>query len=130
MTSLSVFDDIRTVLLITLAVLVVVVAFRRFRQYVQLKHAPVPQHVELRALEVMYHPPRLRVQLSMPFPTEILPAMLNQAHLPLLVWPAVQAAKGELVLELPLPLEGEGSFFFEIATSTQRTERRFIVRHA
>ena len=38
--------------------------------------------------------------------------------------------KGEQVLELPLEAGTEGIFFFEIATATQRTERRFIVRQA
>lgn len=123
-------EDIRTTLLITLSVLVVVVAYRRFKQYVKLRHAPVPQHVELVALEVGYHPPLLRAQVSMPAAGEIFPAMLSPVHAPLRSWPAMQVGKGEHVLELPLAEDVDGPYFFEIATATQRTERKFTVRRA
>lgn len=123
-------EDIRTFLLISLSILVVVAAYKRFKQYVQLHHAPVPQHVELAALEVMYHPSLLRVELAMPASGEVFPAMLSGHHAPLHAWPAMQLSKGTHVLELPLDGELEGHYFFEIATGTQRTERRFTVRPA
>ncbi|MBZ0206029.1 MAG: hypothetical protein K8H89_06865 [Flavobacteriales bacterium] len=123
-------EDFRTTLIITLSILVVVILVRRFKRYIHLHHMPVPQQVKLEEVEVMYHPPLLRVQVSMPQPEEVFPAMLSEAHAPLLAWPAVVMEKGVQVLELPLPAEAEGCYFFEIATSTQRTERRFMVRQA
>lgn len=122
--------DFRTALLITLVILLVVIAVRRFKQYVKLHHSPVPQQVELVAVEVTYHPLMLRVQMTMPRPEEVFPAMLSHVHGPVHKWPAVQVAQGDHVLELPLADQAEGTYFFEIATSTQRTERRFTVRQA
>jgi len=123
-------DTLRTTLIITLSILVVVILVRRYKRHIHLHHMPVPQQVKLVAVEVMYHPPMLRVQVSMPQPEEVFPAMLSEAHAPLLKWPAVVVEKGVQVLELPLQADAEGCFFFEIATSTQRTERRFMVRRA
>ncbi len=123
-------EEIRTFLLISLSILVVVVAYKRFRQYVQLHHAPIPQHVELVKLEVMYHPHLLRVELSIPVPGEVFPAMLSHRHALLHSWPAVQMAMGDHVLELPLEGELDGHYYFQIATGTQRTERRFTVRRS
>ena len=121
-------EDFRLALLITLALLVGIILFRRFKRYIRIHHMPIPQHVELLHVEVMYHPSILRVQVNMPRPEEVFPAMLTQGHAPLRSWPAVRMEKGGHVLELPLEMDTEGIFFFEIATSTQRTERRFTVR--
>ena len=123
-------DDLRTVLLITLPILVVGAAYRWFKQHVRLHHTPVPKHVELVALEVMYHPAKLRVELSMPGAGEVFPAMFSHRHATLHAWPPMQMAPGDHVLELPLEGELDGPYFFEIATGTQRTERRFTVRKA
>lgn len=123
-------ENIRTTLIVTLSILVVIMAVRRFKRYIKMHHMPVPQHVELVAVEVMYHPPKLRVQVTMPAAEEVFPAMLSQEHAPLSSWPAVQVAKGDHVFELPLQADAEGIYFFEIATSSQRTERRFIVHQA
>ena len=121
-------EDFRFALLVTLTVLVLFLLFRRFKRYYRIHHMPVPQHVELKHVEVMYHPSILRVQVNMPRPEEVFPAMLTQSHAPLRSWPAVRMEQGDHVLELPLEANTEGIFFFEIATATQRTERRFTVR--
>lgn len=121
-------EDFRLALLITLALLVGIILIRRFKNYIRIHHMPIPQHVELLHVEVMYHPSILRVQVNMPRPEEVFPAMLTQGHAPLRSWPAVRMEKGDHVLELPLEAEAEGIYFFEIATATQRTERRFTVR--
>ena len=95
-------EDFRIALLITLAILVTVILVRRFKHYIRVHHMPVPQHVELQHVEVMYHPSMLRVQVNMPRPEEVFPAMLTHAHAPLRSWPAVHMEKGDHVLELPL----------------------------
>lgn len=123
-------EDLRTVLLITLSILVVAVAYRRFKQYVMLHHGPAPRHLELLAVEVMYHPARLRVHVSMPAQGTLAAAMLSQAHQPLLAWPDADVAQGEHVLELPLGEDLEGPYFLHLSSATQRMERRFIVRRA
>ncbi len=121
-------DELRTTLLITLAILVVVIAFRRYRRYILLKHLPVAQHVRLESIEVAYHPERLRVQLELPVGTEVFTAMLGSDHVLLKKWPAMHMPKGTQLLELPLEAGQQGVFFLEVATGTQRTERRFTVR--
>ena len=123
-------DALRTVLLITLPILVLAAAYRWFKQYVRLHHTPVPKHVELVAIEVMYHPAKLRVEFSLPGAGEVFPAMLSSRHARLHDWPPMQVAQGDHVLELPLDGELDGHYFFEIATGTQRTERRFTFRKA
>lgn len=121
-------ENIRTTLIITLSILVVVLAVRRFRQYVKRHHTPVPQQMELLAIEVAYHPMMLRVQVSVPQDEELLLMMLSEVHAPHSSWPSVRLAKGAHVLELPLNEDADGIYFFELASPTQRTERRFIVR--
>lgn len=123
-------ENIRTTLIITLSILVVVLAARRFRQYVKRHHTPVPQQMELLAIEVAYHPMILRVQVSVPMEEELVLAMLSDTHAPHAAWPTVRLTKGEHVLELPLHEDADGTYFFELASRTQRTERRFIVRKA
>lgn len=121
-------EQIRTTLIVTLSILVLLLAARRFRQYVKRYHSPVPQQMELLAIEVTYHPLVLRVQVSVPREEELLLAMLSDVHAPHSSWPSVRLAKGDHVLELPLSEEADGTYFFELASHTQRTERRFIVR--
>ena len=123
-------ENIRTTLIIPLSILVVVLAVRRYRQYVKRHHTPVPQQMELLAIEVTYHPLVLRVQVSVPREEEFLLALLSDVHAPHSSWPSVRLAKGDHVLELPLSEDADGTYFFELASRTQRTERRFIVRKA
>jgi hypothetical protein len=124
------FDNLRTTLLITLSILVVVILARRYKQYVQRKHGPAPRHFELVAVEVMYHPVQLRVQVSMPAAGEIAPALLSEHHAPVHAWDPVRVQQGEQVLELPLAESADGVFYLELVSATQRMERRFIVRRA
>lgn len=121
-------ESLRTALLITLAILVAVILYRRIKRYYRVHHMPIPRHMDLLAVEVMYHPPVLRVHIAMPAPGEVFPAMLSDAHAPLAKWPSEALGQGTHVLELPLQEGVEGHFFFEIATATQRTERKFTVR--
>ena len=123
-------ENIRTTLIISLSILVVVLAVRRYLQYVKLHHTPVPQQMELVSIEVGYHPLLLRVQVSVPRDEELFLAMLTDAHAQHSSWPSVRLAKGDHVLELPLKAEADGIYFFQLASPTQRTERRFIVRNA
>lgn len=123
-------DDLRTALLISLSILLVAVLYKRFRRAVMLRDLPAPMHAELVRVEVMYHPSRLRVHLSVPMEQEIHPAMLSEAHTPLHRWPSRRVARGEHVLELDLAGHGDGLYFFELSTATQRTERRFKLQLA
>lgn len=121
-------ESIRTALLITLSILVVVIVVRRFRQYVRIHLHPVPQQVHLRAVEVMYHPLRLRIALHLPAAEAVSPALLGQDHSLLRTWPAKHLQAGDHALELPMEEVPEGHYSIELATGTQRTERRFTVR--
>ncbi|HMN06212.1 MAG TPA: hypothetical protein PKD45_10830 [Flavobacteriales bacterium] len=121
-------ESFRTALLITLSILVVVILVRRFKQYIRLHHLPVPQHVKVLDVQVLYHPARVRVAMDLPEVAQVHPAMLNAHHAPLKQWTSVQMEKGNHVLELQLDHGLEGVFYLEIATDTQRTVRRFTVR--
>lgn len=121
-------ESLRTALLITLSILVVVILVRRIKQYMRQHHLPVPQHVKLLEVQVAYHPKRLHLSVKLPAETEVHVAMMSLDHALLKKWPSVQVPQGEQVLELPLDADQEGVFFLEVATDTQRTERRFIVR--
>jgi hypothetical protein len=122
-------DTLRTTLLISLSVLVLVIAYRRFRQYVQQHHSPVPRHAELLQVEVAYHPVRVRVVVRLPAEEEVFPAVLGADHARYAQWPAMRLAAGSHELEFPLPPGADGVLHFELGSSTQRTERRFIVRN-
>ena len=89
---------------------------------------PTPIHAELVSVEVMYHPLMLRVEVSMPKKEELFPAMLTDAHQPLHNWPVLAVEQGSHTLELPLGPTVSGTYYLELATASQRTERRFIVR--
>ena len=58
------------------------------------------------------------------------PALLAANHERLHAWPAQRLGPGEHVLELTLESGLAGTYVFEVATNTQRTERRFMVRPA
>jgi len=122
------FLKLRLTLLITLSILFLVLLYRRLKERVVARELPAPQHAQLIALEVMYHPARLRVELTVPSDQEIFPAMLSPVHDPLHTWPTEQFAKGRHVMVLPLNGRGDGEYFFELGTSSQRTVRKFNVR--
>ncbi len=118
-------NSIRTALIITLSIAVVVLLWRRFRRSVMARDMPAVLHAELVALEVMYHPPRLHVLLSVPEVQDIHMTLLDGAHQQVHHWEAVHVGKGHHTLEYILPTLRDGSFHLEIRTSTQRTERQF-----
>lgn len=77
------FDTLRTTLLITLAILVVAVAIRRYKQYIREQHTPVPRHAELLNVEVVYHPLRVHVLVRLPREEEVFPAVLGGRPFPI-----------------------------------------------
>lgn len=123
-------ETFRTALLITLCLLVLIILYKRFKRYWYKHQMPVPRHLELQTLEVAYHPAMLRVALSVPAEVELYPALLAANHERLHAWPAQRLGPGEHVLELTLESGLAGTYVFEVATNTQRTERRFMVRPA
>lgn len=124
-------ESLRTALLITLAILVVVILVRRVKQYMRQHHLPIPQQVKLVEMQVEYHPLRLRVVVKVPVAgTGVQFAVLSQERARLKQWPSTEVPQGEQVVELPLEAGQPGVFFLEVATDTQRTERRFTVRQA
>lgn len=116
---------LRTALLITLTILLVVVAFRRFRQYVLRKHVPAPLHAELIALEVMYHPGRVRVVVDVPQAEDLQVQLLNSSHEPVHQWGERSLQKGRHEMELALPSLPDGRYHFDLRSATQRTVRGF-----
>lgn len=120
--------DIRLTLLISLTILVLVLLYKWFKRRVMMHDLPTPVHAELVSVEVMYHPSVLRVEVVMPRKEELFPAMLSSVHAPLRHWDTVVVDQGRHVLELPLDAHGAGTYYFELATTGQRTERRFTLR--
>jgi hypothetical protein len=123
-------DTLRLSLLLSLSLLFIFMLARRFKQQTVAKESPVPLHAELLSLQVMYHPERLRVELRMPRSEVIVPTMLGNDHRPEQVWPTFDLAAGDHVLGLPLTDRAEGDHFLELATSTQRTVRKFSLKRA
>ena len=78
----------------------------------------------------MYHPPTLRVEVAMPRKEELSTTMFSDGHAPLHRWPAMLVEEGRTVMELPLPPDVGGTYYLELATADQRTERRFTIRTA
>ena len=116
---------LRTALLITLSLLLLVVLFQRFRRKVRDEGLPSPLHAELRTLEVAYHPARLLVLVHLPKGQELRTTLTDEHHRSLHTWPEQSAAAGDLHLERALPALKEGVYHFELSTATQRTVRRF-----
>ncbi|MFZ1695077.1 MAG: hypothetical protein WAT74_17920 [Flavobacteriales bacterium] len=116
---------LRTALLITLSILLVVVLLQRFRRKVMATDLPAPQHAELRSLEVAYHPERLFAEVFLPMDQVLHTALSDEQHAPLHQWPDESATSGTKRIERTLPPLAAGTYHFEIATSTQRTVRRF-----
>lgn len=116
---------IRTALLITLSVLLVLVVLRRFRRGVLAHDLPAPSHAELLALEVAYHPARLLAEIHLPNAQVLTTALSDQHHAALHQWPDEAASAGKRRIERTLPELPEGTYHFELSTATQRTVRRF-----
>lgn len=115
---------LRTALLISLSVVLILVLFQRFRRKVMATELPAPMHAELLALEVAYHPARLLAEVRLP-DDQVLKTRLHDAdHRPVHAWPDERALGGHLHLERALPDLAPGTYHFELATATQRTVRR------
>ncbi len=117
--------NVRTALIVSLSVLVLVILWKRLRQYILTKDMPAPLHAELIGLELAYHPARLRVVVKVPGPQKILTRLLDQQHVPFHTWDEAQLQTGEHSLERTLPPLADGIYFLEMATATQRTVRQF-----
>lgn len=117
--------SLRTALLITLSILLVVVLLRRFRRRVLAKDLPVNSHAELLKLEVAYHPARLRVQLHVPQDQIVHTALLDVADHHVHTWVEVPLSAGLHTIERILPELIDGLHHFEMRTTTQRTVRQF-----
>lgn len=116
---------LRTALLITLSILLVVMAFRRFRRWVLIKDLPAINHAELLALDVQYHPARLRFLIQMPQGELLQMALLDNGHQPFHTYQDEHLANGTHELYRELPELSDGFYFFEIRSATQRTVRGF-----
>lgn len=125
---MEVSDNIRIGLLISLSLLLVAVAYRRFRLHVMAKHMPVRQHAELLELTVSYHPSRLRAVIAVPEPQELFPSMLGPDHQQQLAWGRFRLTKGEHVVEFPLDGQPAGEHYFKLASHSQSTVRKFLIR--
>ena len=123
-------DTLRTVLLITLSILVVGMLFVRFRQRTLANDLPVLQHAELIELQVAYHPARIRVVVNMPNGQTLHCALLDTQHQLLHRWPDRELRPGRHVLEHELENQADGEYCFELSTATQRTLRNFRLTRA
>lgn len=118
-------DNIRTALIITLSVLLVLVVWRRFKRNVVAKDMPAPLHAELIAVQVEYHPARLRVVIAVPRDETIHTALLDASHVHLHHWADMPLRRGDSTVDLVLPPLDDGDYHMEMRTTTQRTVRRF-----
>lgn len=121
---------LRTTLLITLSILVVVLAWRLLKRRVVAHDLPAISHAELLALEVAYHPARLRVRVMVPLKEVLRSAVLDASHTPIHCWDDEQQEGGTHVMERMLPSLPDGSYYFELSTATQRTVRKFRLQQA
>lgn len=123
-------ESLRTTLLITLSILLVVVVYRRFRSSVLRKDVPVVSHAGVLRLDVEYHPARLRIQVDMPREDIIHTRLLDMQHRNLHDWEDLSIPQGIHEIERMLPPLEDGTFHLEVRTATQRTVRGFRLRNA
>ncbi len=121
-------DHLRIALLLSLSLLFIAMVWRRFTRRVMETERPVPLHAELLALQVEYHPERLRAEVSLPMAEELRPAMLDLRYKTLHSWAGLSKEAGKHVLELPIGTAPDGEYYFELATSSQRTVRKFRLK--
>ena len=127
---MSWLDHLRIALLISLSLLFIAMVWRRFKLKTMRDELPVPLHAELLALHVEYHPVRLRAEVSLPLAEELRPAMLDAMHGQVQAWGGQRKGPGTHVLELPIGDVPDGEYYFELATSSQRTVRKFRLQRA
>lgn len=123
-------DQLRAALLISLSLLFVAMVWRRFKRHAMESERPVISHAELLSLQVEYHPARLRVEVRLPATEELRSAMLDMDSRLLQNWSANRKERGTHVLELPVGEAADGEYYFELATSSQRTIRKFRLKRA
>ncbi len=118
-------DNIRLALIISLSILLVLVLWRRFKGRVVASDMPVPLYAELVAVEVEYHPARLRVVIAVPHAQTIHTSLLDTSHARRHDWADMALQRGDSTVNLVLPSLADGDYYLEMRTSTQRTVRRF-----
>lgn len=123
-------DQLRVALLISLSLLFAAMVWRRFKRHAMQAERPVMSHAELLSLQVEYHPARLRVEVQLPATEELRSAMLDLDSRLLQSWSADRKERGTHVLELPIGSAADGEDYFELATSSQRTIRKFRLKRA
>ncbi len=123
-------DHLRLALLISLSLLFVAMLFRRFKRKTMAEDQPVRSHAELISVQVEYHPERLRVEVHLPDKEDVRSTMLDLDHKMLQHWPATTRKQGTHVLELPIGPAPDGEYYFELATTSQRTVRKFRLKRA
>jgi hypothetical protein len=116
---------LRTALIITLSILVVVMIARRVRRRVFEASIPAISHAELLSLDVLYHPSRLQLVLKLPESQLIRTALLDQEHKEFHEWPEGRMEQGVHRFERVLPPLADGQYYLVVATRTQRTVRQF-----
>lgn len=116
---------LRTALIITLSLLVVYLIARRIKRNALRSGVPAISHAELLSLEVAYHPSRLHVVLKIPESQSIRTILLDEQHMTRFTWPETRLDKGMHALERTLPPLADGTYYLEVATTTQRTVRQF-----
>ena len=123
-------DIIRVALLITLPITLVAVLYRKFKRRTLREDMPAPLHAELLRLEVAYHPARLRAFVKVPAAEVIGSALLDAGHREIRSWDPRPMPPGEHWIEHPLEDQGDGLYFFQLNTTSQRTVRQFHLRRA
>lgn len=116
---------LRTTLIITLSIVLLVLLWRKLRERWTAKDVPVVRHAEVTAVEVLYHPERVRLAVVVPTSQVLRIAVLDASHRPCHSWPEHVSEPGSHTMELALPVLPDGQYHVEVATSTQRTERSF-----
>lgn len=121
-------ENVRIALLISLSLLVVAVAYRRFRRHVLARHMPVMQHAELGGLTVAYHPLRIRAEVKVPARQSIRFVVLGPDHGELHSWPGMELQAGGHTIELDMLPGRAGDHYLELRTDSQCTVRKFTIR--
>lgn len=122
--------NVRTALLITLSIFLVLVLAKKFKRNVLVNDMPAPLHAELTALTLAYHPVRLFAVVQVPSDQTIALDLLDAEHGALQSLGTVALQRGEHTQELSLPTLQDGTYFLAMSTATQRTVRQFRLQQA
>lgn len=120
--------NIRSALLISLSIFLVVILWRRFRQRVVARDLPALSHLELLQLQVAYHPARLSVEVSVPSPQTLQSHLLDAQHRLMHSFHAEELRRGKHWVSYELPSMADGTYHLQLDTGTQRTVRQFRLR--